>query len=197
MIGNDIVDLSITQIGEGVRRTRFLNKLFTDAEIGLVKNSKSEDLMIWLLWSIKESVYKIIVRQENRICYAPKSICCQNVISMENDSYESTVVYNNQHFASKSIIKGDCIHTIAFNEHELSEKIQFASFEVSQKESSSLFLDQQVINALKIPKNGGTGQVRIQRDEMRIPHFYKEDREIGKLSLSHHGRFKGYAYMIQ
>ena len=195
MIGNDIVDLSIARVGAGTRRTRYLKKIYTEEEIDLINNSNNEDLMIWLMWSLKESVYKIIVRREKKIRYAPKSICCKSVISLQNDSYQSTVLYNGSTFTSISTIKGDCIHTIAFDDQEIYPQIKSASFESTKSEDTSLFLDNKVIDTLKNSQNNLEYQFVIKRDKLRIPHVYKNDTEIALLSLSHHGRFSGYAYL--
>lgn len=195
MIGNDIIDLSIAKVGEGMRRLRFLKKIFTDTELAFIKDSQREDLYIWLMWSIKESVYKIIVRKENRIRYAPKSICCDSVVPLKNNVYKSTVVYNGRYFYSRSIIKGDCIHTIAFKDRGIKNDIQSASFEINKINHRGGSLDEQVMKSLDHSKNNVKSQIWIQRDGNRIPRIYKNDKEIGMLSLSHHGRFEGYAYL--
>jgi len=195
MIGNDIVDLSISHVGVGTRRTRYLKKIFTEEEIDLINKSKNENLLIWLIWSIKESVYKIIVRREKMIRFAPKSICCKSVIYVQNDSYQSTAMYKGSTFSSISTLKADCIHTIAIEDQGLDSQIKSASFDSTKNKDKSLFLDQQVIHALNNSQNNLNGQVVIKRDKLRIPHVYKNNTEFAILSLSQHGRFSGYAYL--
>jgi phosphopantetheine--protein transferase-like protein len=194
MVGNDIVDLSIAHVGVGQRRIRFMEKLFTIEEIDIIKKSNNEDLFIWLMWSIKESVYKIIVRQERKIRYAPKSIICQDIISLKNNSYSSTAKYKDQTYSTRSIIKSECIHTIAFGNQILYPEIQYGSFNLSSLESNTSSLDETIINTLSNSKNHPTGHIVIQRDNMRIPHVFINGNKIGILSMSHHGKFNGYAY---
>ena len=67
MVGNDIVDLSGAILGEGNRRDRYINKVLTPSEIRIVNNLGGDDKWIWLLWSLKESVYKIVSRAERRV----------------------------------------------------------------------------------------------------------------------------------
>jgi len=196
MIGNDIVDLSSTQIGEGQRRSRFLKKIFTDEEINQIQRSKCKNLMIWLMWSIKESVYKIVARQEERIRYAPKSIECKSINALKTGTYLSTVIYNNQYFTARSIINGDCIHTIALEDGFSDSKIQSASFDIINQAYSSSIFDRQIIETINDSQACKNRHVIIKRDQLRIPRVYSHDKEIAALSMSHHGRFQGFAYVM-
>ena len=63
MIGNDIVDLKLASIQSNWQRKGFLNKVFTKKEQTLILNASNSFEMVWLLWSIKESAYKVYIQQ--------------------------------------------------------------------------------------------------------------------------------------
>ena len=62
MIGNDVVDLVLARKESNWKRKGFLNKLFTSFEQELIQKAPNQDEMVWMLWSIKESVYKAYQR---------------------------------------------------------------------------------------------------------------------------------------
>jgi len=109
MIGNDIVDLDAASIQPNRRRKRFLDKVFTDEEQSLIFHSKGGFKMAWLLWSMKESAYKIYVQQHSKRFFAPKIIQCK-LFNKE----EGIVNIKGEKYATKSEIKDGYIHTIAF-----------------------------------------------------------------------------------
>ena len=76
MIGNDIVDLQLARKESNWQRPRFLQKIFTEEEQHFIHTSSDKDVAVWLLWTGKESVYKIIARLEKRRFFAPKKIVC-------------------------------------------------------------------------------------------------------------------------
>ncbi len=74
MIGNDIVDLQFARKESNWQRPRFLEKIFTEEERHFIHTANDKEVAVWLLWSGKESVYKIIARLEKRRFFAPKKI---------------------------------------------------------------------------------------------------------------------------
>lgn len=188
MIGNDIVDLSISHVGESPRRERYLKKIFTDEEISIIESLGNEDHWIWLLWSIKESVYKIISRKEKRIRYAPKTIQCRGVNIAVKNSYESIIEYEGIQFSAFSEVKPEYIHSIAvesgFERYPLESEIFDIPKDVNEKD----FVNNEILSALE-KKLEITTNLSIQRDVDRVPHLYNENQEIGYLSISHHGGY--------
>lgn len=62
MIGNDVIDLELAKKESNWKRKGFLNKLFTSFEQELIAKATNQEEMVWMLWSIKESVYKAYQR---------------------------------------------------------------------------------------------------------------------------------------
>ena len=195
MIGNDIVDLSISPIAKGLRLRRFLLKLFTAREIELIDKSKDTARTIWTLWSIKESVYKIIVRKEKKIRYAPKSVECETLTTVDDHSHRSIVSYAGLYFSSSSMMTGECIHTIAIAHEEIAAKVYSATFDISTRHNEISFLHNEVIKAISDSHSIADVSIKMQKDDLNIPHIFRGEDEVALLSLSHHGRYGAYAYI--
>ncbi|MEJ7558977.1 MAG: 4'-phosphopantetheinyl transferase superfamily protein [Pedobacter sp.] len=112
MIGNDIVDLSQAEHDSNWKRPGFLSKLFTIEEQFLISSNIQPASMVWLLWSMKESAYKIESRNSKLREFAPVKLSCNNLIIHENTA-TGNVTYNDQLYFTSSIIEKTYIHTIA------------------------------------------------------------------------------------
>jgi len=77
MIGNDIVDIAEARQRSNWQRPRFLDKLFTLQEQQLIQNSDNSFLMVWRLWSMKESAYKLYTQLHPSRFYNPKQFECR------------------------------------------------------------------------------------------------------------------------
>jgi phosphopantetheinyl transferase (holo-ACP synthase) len=111
MIGNDVIDLALACKESNWRRTGFLEKIFTDKEQLLIKNSTNPELLIWNLWSRKESAYKIFNRETGIRAYIPKQLEC----FYTNDSL-GFVLCNGNCYYTLTTIENDFLHTIAASE---------------------------------------------------------------------------------
>ena len=105
MIGNDVIDLTLALTESNWRRKGFLAKIFTKKEQNIILNAKNKDLMVWILWSRKEAVYKILRQIGDSRGFYTLSINCTN----EN----GLVFYKDSVFYSTTQIRNNYIHTIA------------------------------------------------------------------------------------
>lgn len=197
MIGNDIVDLTTSVIGQGERRLRYLEKILTENEIQILDSLGNEDKWIWLLWSIKESVYKIIHRSERKMKYVPKSIQCIEVCFISHEEYYSKVVYNGAMYIAKSLMHDDYISTVATADSEDMDKIYHESFPIPKDDNQSEYLDNKVRVFYSNLINPGRKNLTIKRDKNGIPHLVYDEQEIGYLSFSHHGQFGAFAFILR
>lgn len=188
MVGNDIVDLLISHVGESPRRDRYLKKIFTGEEIAIIQSLGNEDHWIWLLWSIKESVYKIIARKEKRIRYAPKTIQCRSINRTLKNSYESKVEYEGIQFSAFSEVKPGNIHSIAVESDCDSYSLVSEIFDMTKDVNETDFVNNKILSALE-NKLEFSNNLTIQRGVDRVPHLYNGNQEIGYLSISHHGDY--------
>lgn len=195
MIGNDIVDLSMGTIGDGERRVRFMKKLFTNDEMDIIESLGKDDKWIWLLWSIKESVYKIVFREEQKTRYAPKSLKCISMSSSGEGIYHAKVDYEGFYFESRSIISREYIHTIASKSLVEIDQSTSEIFTIPSKKNENIINNKIVESVISSKKYELASRLSIIKDKNRIPHLYDGVDEIGYLSISHHGRFGAFAIL--
>jgi len=112
MIGNDIVDLIQASEDSNWKRPGYLEKLFTSEEQFLISSDIQPDNLVWLLWSMKESAYKISSRKSKLREFAPVKLICNNLIIHDNTA-TGNVTYNGQLYFTSSVIDKSYIHTIA------------------------------------------------------------------------------------
>lgn len=189
MVGNDIVDLSISSIGAGERRGRYLAKLFTATELDIIQRLGDEDIWIWLLWSVKESVYKIVSRRENRIRYAPKSLQCMSITKKSEGRYETTVAYQGHKFVANSKLTDQYVHTLAATSKNEINQLSSKVFTISDRDNVSASVDCAVVDCIANELGSESKNITVKRDINRIPQVFSGDQEVCQLSISHHGRY--------
>lgn len=124
MLGNDIVDLELAKTQSNWRRKNYLDKIFTPEEQLLITAAESPDMMVWLLWSMKESAYKIHNRKNGIRDFAPKSLSC----TIHPNTYGEVNIDGNTYF-TKSSLQTAFVHTIASSNCHQLEEIKIAIYE--------------------------------------------------------------------
>lgn len=178
MIGNDIIDLHLAERESNISRRGFLNKLFLPEEQDIIAAAPQPAAMVWLLWSCKEAVYKIIHRYSQERLYAPHRYVCA-LQEMTSTAVTGTVVYQQQSWHFKSTSMGACIHTQAAASPALLEQVQvFTGYHLTTNYTDLL-----------------PGRV-FYKDAYGIP--FTRDYNTGEcrpVSVSHHGKYLGIASM--
>jgi phosphopantetheinyl transferase (holo-ACP synthase) len=85
VIGNDIIDLKLPD-KKVWRQKRFLDKILTTNEFQYFKPDTTNDYIIELLFSCKESAYKYFVKQGRERAFNPHSFSVCELINRENHS---------------------------------------------------------------------------------------------------------------
>lgn len=124
MLGNDIVDLDLAKTQSNWRRKNYLDKIFTVEEQLLIATAENTDVMVWLLWSMKESAYKIHNRKTGIRNFAPKSLKC----IIHSITYGEVNIDDDTYF-TKSNIQTPFVHTIASPVYRHLEEIKISIFE--------------------------------------------------------------------
>lgn len=112
MIGNDIVDLETAALESNWKRRGYLDKLFTATEQQLIHNTDDADQMVWLLWSMKESAYKIWSRLTGLREFAPVKINCGG-LTKEGNKVRGNVNYHGYVFYTETTLAQNHLHTTA------------------------------------------------------------------------------------
>lgn len=134
MIGNDIVDLAIAAVESNWQRRGFLDKIFTVAERFLIHSAKDAELMVWLMWTMKESAYKAATDQSKIKSFAPFAFSCNNLI-WHNHSAVGNVIYQGEIYFCQSTLTQRYIHTIAATSPALlsGAKLNIAQYDESDR----------------------------------------------------------------
>lgn len=188
MIGNDIVDLKQASLESNWKRKRFLNKVFTQKEQDYILNAANSFKMVWQLWSMKESAYKINVQQYQHRFFNPKKIQC-TFISQE----EGIVVIDKTIYYTISEVKNNYIYTAA----TLNQKPQISHcFKIkttdynTQHQTCNRQLKEGVSQKNKINKQF----IVIKKNILGIPKLYVNNDSLSlDCSITHHGHYGAYA----
>ncbi|PWS26957.1 hypothetical protein DHW03_13120 [Pedobacter yonginense] len=175
MLGNDVVDLLLAKTQSNWRRKNYLAKVFTDAEQQEIWEAENPDLMVWLLWSMKEAAYKILNRSIEQRFYNPKAFACQ-ISKLTNYSSKGLVCYDGKTFYSNSKIHNDCVHTIALSTQHPVKTIK-SYFGLNQANYVELF-------------NQNHQSFRLQKNNQGIPEMLNLCSKTKSVaSISHHGKY--------
>lgn len=160
MIGNDVIDLAQSRLESQWQRKGFVGKLFTDAEQKLIADHNNPEMLLWLLWSMKEAAYKIYNRQTKIREYIPKKLIC-SINCLDTSNSEGEVICNNNRYYIKSVIRNENIFTVAVSiPEDLDNIIEIERKDILKDESGIPYL---------------------------ITNIYPYKRDV---SISHHGRFE-------
>jgi phosphopantetheinyl transferase (holo-ACP synthase) len=184
VIGNDIVDLNLARLQSNWERQGYLQKLFTEDERKFIVNSNNQELNVWLLWSMKESVYKAVQRKYKlERFYNPKQFVCSQV-QLTPEKARGKVSYQDEIFKTTSELFPDKVLSYTANtefSHFSEEKN--ARFLLLQKVSERFLIP---LDPLNITKTGqGIPLITYHGDNLQIP-----------FSLSHHGNYSAYALSL-
>nr|WP_294785764.1 4'-phosphopantetheinyl transferase superfamily protein [uncultured Flavobacterium sp.] len=140
MIGNDVIDLAQTRIESNWQRKGFLEKIFTTEEQQFIQNHSEPEIMVWLLWSMKEAAYKIYNRQTKIREYIPKKLLC-DVDSINSAEAFGKVSCNENIYFTETVISSESIHTVAVNNLEnLKDVIEVENSQIIKDENGIPYL---------------------------------------------------------
>jgi len=199
MIGNDIVDIAEAARKSDWRRKGFLRKVFTGKEQLYISNSDNPDLIVWLLWSMKESAYKIYLRQQRKYFVSPLKLESE-LITCFKGSFKGKVFIENFVFSTNSKVTKEFISTTALADGKLrrgeifQKDLEFRNKDFD-KQRKEIYLSISKTFSEKI--NKPTGKISIKKDNFGIPYIFEEQRQLeASVSISHHGRYGAYAFVF-
>jgi phosphopantetheinyl transferase (holo-ACP synthase) len=144
MIGNDVVDLALAKAESNWQRKGYLNKIFTTKEQNLIYSAQNPTVMVWILWSRKEAVYKIIRQQNGSRGFYP--------LRIENTDFKNgIIVFEQQLFYTKTTIDENFIHSIALKNQAFSRVVELSTTTSLYKKNEIPYLIQEnrVVNLSK------------------------------------------------
>ena len=211
-IGNDIVALNAIDISR-TTPPRFYTKILAESEQHLYHDSFSSmpfHVFVWLVWSVKESVYKCLQRQQPDLFFSPTGTMITKLSApdqptpsppnnLENTGFKNDVCFKSiikfktHTLYARSIIYGDeLIHTVASTDADFNHiNWGIKHIEQTDPESQSLAVRLLLLNRLK-PDFPGMG-LEVQKHSSGYPYVTLPEKQLA-VSLSHHGNWVGYAY---
>ncbi len=200
MIGNDIIDIAETLGSSKQIRPDFIKKVFTEKEQYFISDSNNPELMICLLWSMKESAYKIYIRQLFERTLSPLRFHCK-IINTNESSFSGEVNYKGNAYTTYSTVSNDSISTIAFikdifRDYQICHKDIKCSNKDYRTQHNEIYYSA-VKNYSKISALSPS-DLSIKKDNYGIPHFYYKSSILQiPISLSHHGYYASYAIAVK
>ena len=211
-IGNDIIALNAIDISR-TNTPRFYTKILSESEQQLYHDRFSSmpfHLFVWLLWSVKESVYKCLQRQQPDLVFSPTGTVITSLstpnqsipnpadileyIGFDEDAcFSSIIEFNTHKLYARSIIYGDeLIHTVASTDADW-DHINWGIKHIEQTgpESQSLAVRRFLLNSLNADFPGR--ELAVQKHSSGYPYVTLPEKQLA-VSLSHHGNWVGYTY---
>lgn len=196
MIGNDIVDRKQAERDSNWQRKGFLEKLFTPTEQQFIYAATDPALLVWLLWSMKESVYKLVNRQSGMRVFNPAKIAC-TLLNLSVCNAEATVWCGNE-YQVKSQFTTNYIASLAFMPEKppVEQQHQIIVFDSCDYYHQSTAIRVDIIRScakkLSIPPE----KISVSKNPKGIPvivlHNTCQPIVTPSVSLSHHGYFGAY-----
>ena len=209
-IGNDIVDLTSIDIARA-SNPRFYSKILSNTEQQLYHQQFAAlpfHQYLWLIWSVKESAYKCLQRHQADLVFTPVKVEIIQLVSpvhpapaihrqlvssgFDQDVYfKSIIQFNDQTLYARSIIYGDVlIHTVALFSDDFG-KVQWGVKQIERTDPESLSAEVRSFLLDRIKMLFPGKELAFDKHASGYPFIVDEGLVF---SLSHHGRFVGYAF---
>lgn len=183
MIGNDIVDLSFAYKESDWQRKGFLEKQFTEHEQSLIFNSKNPFQTVWLLWSMKESAYKIWIQLQNKRIFAPLRFECERT-----SKNTGMVSFFNKKIQTQSVFDKNYIFTLASTSKEIKGHSEIGS---------PLEINKNIKNKLSKETNIPSTEIFQKKSKEGAPNYYhNQKRLLESCSITHHGNYGAFTLLF-
>lgn len=189
MIGNDIVDITVAAAESNWRRKGFLEKIFTLQEQLYINNAILPDEMVFKLWSMKESAYKVYNRQYGGRFFAPQKFSCTllsattGLVTFNNVSYQTTTIAAKKYIYSIACLKGFT------NTELLSSCFYLPKMEYSKQQQ---FINKKIVDCYTKLTDERKEDISIVKDKNGIPFLHCSNNDKVPISITHHGSFAAF-----
>jgi phosphopantetheine--protein transferase-like protein len=212
--GNDIIALKTIDISR-TRSARFYSKILSPAELQLYTSQHHTlafEQFVWLLWSVKESVYKCLQRQHPELVFSPVRIIVNRMIAPEQSftsafagqlqstgftdacCFCSEIIFNSVRLHARSIIYGDeCIHTVAQAGPDFN-RISWGIKQIDSSEPDRQSAEVRAFLSARLKQAYPGRQITIEKDMNGRPGIMLDGTTVKlPISLSHHEGYVAYA----
>jgi phosphopantetheinyl transferase (holo-ACP synthase) len=214
--GNDIIDLAAINT-ERTKQQRFYTKFITGTETSLYSPPPLAALpfeyFVWMLWSIKESVYKFMQRHQPDLVFSPSKIVIRQIAPSVNslltvpelivealgfsnrNVYNSEIIFGTDVFYASTVITTGYIHTVA-NDQNNFDNLYWGVKLISQTDPfvQSREVRKFILDRLALVT--GKENLNIVKNQAACPVLYSGTAAIDQpVSLAHHGHYVAYVFL--
>ena len=184
MIGNDIIAIAYTRQHTNWRRKGWIEKLFDQQEQDSISKSPDPFSLVWRMWSMKESAYKVHTRSTKKRSFNPSKISCKII-----DQTHGLVVLEGKKYATESIINEDYIFSST-----VSATNSITSHKVIKILDSRNYYDL-ILEDVSTQFDWERNEVEIIKSDIGIPKFYLDSKvQNVDLSITHDGKYLAYSF---
>jgi phosphopantetheinyl transferase (holo-ACP synthase) len=181
MVGNDIVDIREAKKYSSWQRPRFLEKLFTSEEQQLIHDSPSPFLMVWRLWTMKESAYKLYTQTSPSRFYSPRAFQCiiedsKAIVCYEDFHCNVKTKLTSRYILSEARLSVNKMTSDVVLFHDKNPKIQ------------SEILKSRLLERVSKLYNADRPNLNFKKCKFGIPKVIFNSEKI-HVSMTHHGNF--------
>lgn len=222
-IGNDIVSIKHAVENKHFLTQRYLNKLFTPKEQRYICSSNMLAYAAWLIWTAKESAYKIYNKQSGKRMYYPKkfevtvsdnqlvpyirSLKTNNTKEMQALTSSGVLLSGRVRTPLKNVFVSffpthDFIHTLAAENNAHLKNIRWGIASISSIKYKSQSSQVRLLTKERIAKEIGinpstlTINRQFRNDRSGPPCIYYEGRKLKiDISITHDADLVAYAYL--
>jgi phosphopantetheinyl transferase (holo-ACP synthase) len=208
--GNDIIALKTINIARTKQRI-FYKKIISDSEKDLYDSQFSDklpfDVFVWLLWSVKESLYKYLQRITPELVFSPaRMIIIQldlpaehfagQLVARDFDDhsvYKGVVKFGDHTLYSRSVINEEFIFSVINGTDDFGHiRWGIRLIDSADPDAQSKAVREFLIQTLSPLFPGG--DLLVGKSPQGFPIILKDGVEITlPVSLAHHGHYVGYS----
>ena len=189
MTGNDIVDIATAAAESNWERKGFLDKIFTQQEQQYIHHAAIPGQMVWRLWSMKESAYKIYTRQYGGRFFLPQKLKCK----LLSETTGQVTIHNNIYQTTTKSTK-DYIYSIARLAGEQPDLLNDC-FGIPQQvyADQQNFIYKKLVASYAMIKDEDKDNLIILKDKNNIPFLYRKKQNLKiPVSITHHGNYAAF-----
>ena len=194
LVGNDVVDLHDPESQAEALHARFDARVFTFGEREALSASGSVHELRWTLWAAKESAYKVAKKLDASVRFLPRDFLVRRVgegralVIHETGSFEVGMERTDEWICAVAALTVAGTASTARPIRAGIERLDAPGADASRT------VRELACAALSSWMNLPPGQVQIAGDRGIPVALWRNRRLPVDLSLSHHGRFVGWAW---
>jgi phosphopantetheinyl transferase (holo-ACP synthase) len=218
-VGNDIVALQSIDVNR-TNHPAFYLKFITENEFALFAEAKSKlsfGQFVWLLWSVKESIYKAAVRRNETLIFSPLKINIHSITVAEKFSFQlddamqqqwifsddeencitCVAYFQAEKYQSKSFLNDAVICTIAVHSSQPFTNIIAGIQQINTTDSAAQSAAVRILAQQSLQQKLSFNNIQFKQSQQGFPIVVINNKptEI-PLSFSHHQQYVGYAFAI-